>query len=79
VLAAKQDELSNGDKGDLRIPEGGTPGYAVFSLKTGYKRTKNELLLMTFENMFDKKYKTHGSGVYGPGRSYVLSYSIKFD
>ena len=77
-IAKKQDELSNGDKTDLRIPEGGTPGYVVFSLKSGFKRTKNEQLALTFENIFDQKYKTHGSGIYAPGRSVVVNYSIKF-
>ncbi|ESS72088.1 colicin I receptor [Methyloglobulus morosus KoM1] len=77
-IANKQDELSDGDKSDLRIPEGGTPGYVVFSLKSGFKRTKNETLSITFENMFDEQYKTHGSGLFAPGRSVVASYSIKF-
>lgn len=77
LLAKTQDELSNGDKSDLRIPDGGTPGYAVFSLKGGFKRTKDELLSITFENMFDQQYKSHGSGLFAPGRSVVVSYSIK--
>ena len=76
LMAKKQDELSQGDKSDLRIPDGGTPGYMVFSLKSGFKRTKDELLSLTFENMFDEKYKAHGSGIYAPGRSVVVSYSI---
>jgi len=76
--AAKQDELSGGDISDARIPEGGTPGYTVFSLKTGWKRTDNELLLLTLENLSDKEYKTHGSGLYAPGQSVVLSYELKF-
>ena len=77
-MAKKQDELSNGDKTDLRIPEGGTPGYVVFSLKSGFKRTKDEQLALTFENIFDQQYKSHGSGIYAPGRSVVVNYSIKF-
>ena len=67
LFAKKQDELSDGDKSDLRIPQGGTPGYVVFSLKSGFKRTKDELLSLTFENIFDEEYKTHGSGIFAPG------------
>lgn len=78
LFAKEQDELSNGDKTDLRIPQGGTPGYVVFSLKSGFKRTKNETLSLTFENIFDQQYKSHGSGLYAAGRSVVASYSIKF-
>lgn len=77
-MAKKQDELSKGDKTDLRIPEGGTPSYVVFSLKSGFKRTRDELLSLTFENIFDEKYKTHGSGIYAAWRSVVASYAIKF-
>lgn len=78
LIADKQDDLSNGDKTDLRIPKGGTPGYVVFSLKSGFKRTKNETLSLTFENLFDQQYKSHGSGIYAAGRSVVASYSVKF-
>lgn len=78
LIANKQDELSDGDKSDLRIPEGGTPGYVVFSLGSGFKRTKDEMLSVTFENIFDEQYKSHGSGIFAPGRSVVASYSIKF-
>lgn len=78
LLAKTQDELSSGDKTDLRIPQGGTPGYAVFSLKSGFKRTKDETLSLTFENIFDQQYKSHGSGIYAPGRSVVANYTIKF-
>lgn len=78
LLAKTQDELSSGDLSDLRIPPGGTPGYAVFSLRSEFKRTKNETLSLTFENMFDQPYKTHGSGLYAPGRSVVAHYTVKF-
>jgi outer membrane receptor protein involved in Fe transport len=79
LLAAEQDRLSDGDISDARIPDGGTPGYAVWSLKGGFKRTPNEQLLVTFENITDVEYKTHGSGLYAPGRSILVSYRIAFD
>jgi outer membrane receptor protein involved in Fe transport len=79
LFADKQDRLSGGDIRDPRIPEGGTPGYAVWSLKAGYNRTPDEQLLVTFENIGDKEYKTHGSGLYAPGRSLLVSYRIELD
>jgi len=76
--AAKQDQLSDGDLTDPRIPPGGTPGYTVFNLKYGFKRTKHEQLLVTLENITDEKYKTHGSGVYAAGFGVNASYNLRF-
>lgn len=79
LLADKQDELSPEDIDDPRIPSGGTPGYGVVNLKLGYQRTRNERLLVTLQNLDDKPYKTHGSGLFAPGRSVVLSYRVQFN
>lgn len=79
LFASEQDELSPGDLSDPRIPEGGTPGYAVFNLKGAFHRTPNEQLLVTFANMTNEKYKNHGSGLWAPGRSVVVSYRIELD
>jgi outer membrane receptor protein involved in Fe transport len=79
LLADRQDELSQGDIDDPRIPDGGTPGYTVLNLKGGYHRTPNEQLLLTLENLGDHQYKNHGSGLYAPGRSVVVSYRVDFD
>lgn len=79
LLAAKQDRLSPGDVRDKRIPEGGTPGYAIFNLKLGYQAGKQQQLLVTLENLGDRKYKTHGSGLYAAGRSLAISYRSAWD
>jgi outer membrane receptor protein involved in Fe transport len=79
LFARGQDQLSDGDNRDARIPEGGTPGYSVWSLKTGFQRTPSEQFLVSFENIGDKVYKTHGSGLYAPGRSLLVSYRIELD
>lgn len=79
LFARRQDQLSSGDISDARIPEGGTPGYAVWNLKVGFNRTPSEQLLVTLENVGDKEYKTHGSGLYAPGRSVMLSYRLAID
>jgi TonB-dependent heme/hemoglobin receptor len=79
LFAQGQDQLSDGDIRDARIPEGGTPGYAVWGLEAGYQRTPNEQLLVTLANIGDKLYKTHGSGLYAPGRCLRLSYRIELE
>jgi TonB-dependent heme/hemoglobin receptor len=79
LFAQGQDQLSGGDIRDPRIPEGGTPGYGVWSLRAGFQRTPDEQLLVSLENIGDKEYKTHGSGLYAPGRSVLVSYRIELD
>ena len=74
-FAAKQDRLSQRDVEDSRIPAGGTPGYSTFSLKGVYAFSTGRIVL-TFENIFDELYKTHGSGIFSPGRHIAFSYQI---
>lgn len=78
VLAAKQDQLAPGDLTDPRIPAGGTPGYSVFHFNLGWKPARGHELLATLENIGDKLYKTHGSGIYAPGRNLALTYRARF-
>jgi outer membrane receptor protein involved in Fe transport len=74
-IAAKQKRLSSDDVIDVRIPVGGTPEYTVINLKSMIELPYGSLMIM-FENIFDELYKTHASGVYFPGRSINISYSM---
>lgn len=71
-FAGKQDRLSQGDKDDNRIGKLGTPEWNVFNLMTGFNYKKIKLNLGML-NIFNEKYKTHGSGIYGMGQSFYLS------
>jgi len=77
IYSAKQDRLSEGDKRDSRIPEGGTPSFFVNSLGANVN-VKSYKLTLLLDNLFDVKYKYHGSGVYQPGRSFLLKFITKF-
>jgi TonB-dependent heme/hemoglobin receptor len=77
LFAARQDRLSPEDLTDLRIPAGGTPGYATLGLGMGLRWQANHELVLTIENLTNKKYKTHGSGVYGAGASLAVSYTVR--
>ena len=77
--ADKQDRLAPGDLTDPRIPTGGTPGYTVYHFNLGWKPARGHELLATLENLGDKLYKTHGSGIYAPGRSLNLTYRVSID
>jgi outer membrane receptor protein involved in Fe transport len=76
-FAAMQDRLSSGDVDDPRIPEGGTPGWHVFNLRAGY-RLAGFHLQTGLLNLFDKAYRTHGSGVEEMGRSVYISLRYSF-
>ncbi|MDZ4795618.1 MAG: TonB-dependent receptor [Bacteroidota bacterium] len=75
MIASKQARLAQGDKDDIRIPAGGTPGWEVLNLYTGYKISKLQLNI-GLQNMFDRDYRTHGSGINAVGRSAFISATI---
>ena len=71
--AEKADRLSASDERDTqRIPEGGTPGYGVLSLRGGVMLLDALHLTLALENVTDEDYRIHGSGVNEPGRNLVL-------
>ena len=71
--AEKADRLSADDERDpQRIPPGGTPGYAVLTLRGGVTLMESLQLSLALENVADEDYRIHGSGVNEPGRNLVL-------
>ncbi|PKN36255.1 MAG: hypothetical protein CVU63_17170, partial [Deltaproteobacteria bacterium HGW-Deltaproteobacteria-20] len=71
--ARLQDRLAPTDLNDPRIPLGGTPGYAVFDLRAGWRMQRRLVLAAVLENLFDSAYRVHGSSVNGPGRGVSIS------
>jgi len=79
TISDKQDRLSTRDKLDTqRIPPGGTPGYTVFSIRSGWKINKFIYLSAIFENITDEDYRIHGSGQNEPGRNFIVTVSSYF-
>ena len=71
--AEKADRLSADDRRDTqRIPPGGTPGYAVLTLRGGVDLIEDLALTVALENVTDEDYRIHGSGVNEPGRNLVV-------
>lgn len=71
--AEKADRLSADDERDTqRIPPGGTPGYAVLTLRGGATVRDDLQLTVALENVADEDYRIHGSGVNEPGRNLVV-------
>jgi hemoglobin/transferrin/lactoferrin receptor protein len=78
LMADTADKLASGDLTDNRIPPGGTPGYAVFTVRGGWRINQHASLTAAVENLADKDYRVHGSGVNEPGRNFVVAADVKF-
>jgi hemoglobin/transferrin/lactoferrin receptor protein len=73
-MADNQDKLSSRDQGDTdRIPLGGTPGYAILTIRGGWQLSERLRLSLSLENLLDADYRIHGSGLNEPGRNVILS------
>ncbi len=75
-FASKQDRLSSDDLDDPRIPAGGTPGWKIFNIRYGRTISDHLLMQISLENIFDRNYREHGSGINGPGRNFILSFNL---
>jgi len=73
--ASDQSRLSAEDIKDVRIPPGGTDGWWTVNLRLGALAAQWLRVGLTLENLTDKKYKYHGSGVWAPGFNAVLGIS----
>ena len=77
-LAGRQNRLSERDIRDSRIPPGGTPGFAIVNVNLGVQLGENDQLTLGVENLFNKTYKVHGSGVWGSGLSGHFGYQMYY-
>jgi hemoglobin/transferrin/lactoferrin receptor protein len=72
--ARAQERLSPADERDTqRTPPGGMPGYAVFGIRGGAKLSEHLTLNIGIENLGDRDYRMHGSGVNEAGLHAVFS------
>jgi hemoglobin/transferrin/lactoferrin receptor protein len=79
VMVDNQDKLALRDENDTtRIPPGGTPGYTVYNLRGGLDFTEDLSLTVAIENLTDKNYRVHGSGLNEPGMNLVISLQYCF-
>lgn len=77
IFAGKQERLAQGDKDDNRIPKGGTNGWNLLNIYSGYEYN-NVTLIGSFQNIFNVDYRTHGSGINGVGRSLIATLMYRF-
>jgi hemoglobin/transferrin/lactoferrin receptor protein len=79
LVADSQTRLSSGDRRDTqRIPPHGTPGYALFGIHAGARVSDGLTVFGGVDNVFDRNYRVHGSGVQEPGLNVILGMELRF-
>ncbi len=78
LAAATEDRITAADQAadNQRIPTGGTPGYFVTSLYSGWQATNNLELTCGLENLNGETYRAHGSGQNEPGFNAILGAKV---
>jgi outer membrane receptor protein involved in Fe transport len=54
------------------------PGFALLNLRGGFRIGERSSVTLILENIFDKNYRTMGSGIDGPGTNAAMRYSFSF-
>ncbi len=79
IFAGKQDRLAGGDRSDIRISSrlsnGATPAWNVLNIYAGYSYRKYNLNTGV-QNLLNRAYRMHGSGVDGVGRSLWVALTV---
>ena len=58
---------------DSRIDPDGTDGWVVLGARVDCQPDPDWLLSLGIDNVFDERYRVHGSGLDAPGRNLSLS------
>ena len=69
LFAGRQDRLSPRDEEDPRINPLGSAGWVTFNLLLDWQATDSLQLGLRLENLADKAYREHASGLDAPGRN----------
>ena len=73
-----QDRLDATDKADNRIASGGTAGFGVLNLAARWMPGENYRVQLFGENLLDKSYREHGSGIDARGRGVGITLDARF-
>ena len=79
IAASEADKLNTGERADTqRYPLAGTPGWALLTLRGGWKVNDHLSLTASLENLSDAEYRAHGSGSNEPGIGGTLGMTVGF-
>lgn len=73
TVAGAQDRLSDRDIRDVRINPDGTAGWAILGAQASWAANGVWTIDMVADNLFDKRYRVHGSGIDAPGRNFSIT------
>jgi outer membrane receptor protein involved in Fe transport len=74
-FADAQNRLSSRDVRDIRIDPNGTAGWGIIGLGATWRPSDDWEVSASADNILDKRYRSHGSGIDAPGRN--LSVSVR--
>ena len=77
-FAASQERLSPRDEGDPRIDPEGTAGYGTLNLLIAWQANERISAGLRLQNLGDKAYREHGSGIDAPGRNIGAWFDLAF-
>ncbi|MNC92301.1 TonB dependent receptor [compost metagenome] len=78
-FAAHQDRLDPTDQADSRIDPEGTAGYAVWNARLAWVPAPALRVQVELNNLFDQRYREHGSGIDGAGFGAALMADYRFE
>ena len=77
-FAGRQDRLSPRDLKDPRVNPAGTAGYATTNIAATWNVREELDLRLSAENLADRKYREHGTGLDEAGRSFGVGIDWRF-
>ena len=78
VFASRQTRLAPGDLTDIRIPAGGTPGFLTLNARGGLTISRALQATLGLENLTNRTYRTHGSGIDAAGTNVIFGIDWMF-
>ncbi len=75
-FSSSQNRLSDRDKSDPRINPNGTAGWATLNFRAGWQPDPHWALQLDLENVLDKNYREHGSGIDAKGINAIASLRV---
>jgi outer membrane receptor protein involved in Fe transport len=78
LFAGSQDRLSPRDLGDPRISPQGTPGWGTLNVTMTWIASETLELGLRLENLADKAYREHASGIDAPGLNFGAWATLSF-
>jgi len=77
-FAARQNRLSPRDAEDPRISPEGTSGFVTFNMLFSWQAVSGREIGLRLENLADRDFREHGSGIDAPGRNIGFWFNAPF-